>query len=171
MKLDELKTSLQNARWFTRLGEFVGRQHMIPIRRREADGFSMIVYFDHPEGPALKVAWEWLPTTKDQPDPIHGDRLRALAAEMGKEQELRESALEIYKKTLTSLRNLYKNPLFKVGPHDETEAAKGGALYAARMASAEIVMNKPGFWCLTIPLYVDGYWPCGITEKRELLVF
>jgi hypothetical protein len=96
MTLDQLKNSINNAAWFSRLGQFGRCPNMIPIREIEADGmFDVIIDFDYPEGP--DVEWEWLPTQRDQPDPFHGNKLVELAASMGKQDELREVTLDIYK--------------------------------------------------------------------------
>jgi hypothetical protein len=63
------------------------------------------------------------------------------------------------------------NPLLKVGPHDSTNAARGGALFAMRMAAVEIVVDKQQFWCCLVSLFETGFWRRGLTKSSEILVF
>ncbi len=172
MTLDELKGLVTRTEWFGRVGTFPGDDHMIPIRQVRADGaFDIVVDFDTPGGPDLAVEWQWLPTTKEEPDPIYNASLKELAKQTGKETAVHEAVLEIYRTVLSCLAKVERHSSLQVGHHDSTNAAKGGALYATRMAATEIVLGKEGFWCSAVRLYAAGYWPRGITKTGDLLVF
>ena len=159
MQLEELKAYLKQARWFLHVGEFQEREGIICLRTLkdcEIDDRD----------------WDWLPTDAREEDPIHGDSLRLLADSLGKQLERRETVREVYKLTLESLRKVGEShPLFKLGPHNILPAAKGAAAYAARMAATEIVVSRQGFWCGLIPLYVEGFYPCGCTKQGQVVVF
>ena len=168
MTIDELRKHIDAAAWFTRLGSFVPGEGQIAIK-------SLAAWeSDEPiaDAQAEKIAeeMEWLPSAIDQPDPIYGNALEARATKLGVEELRRQATLDVYKLVLKSLRSLTPHPLFRVGPHDFTNAAKGAASYAARRAVAEIVIERPDFWCSLIPLYRQGYWPCGYTNDRKLVV-
>ena len=159
MRLEELRSCLKDARWFSRVGEFRERGGVLRLASLEGaftDG----------------RVWEWLPTDASAEDPIHGDSLRSLADSLGVGLERRGTAVEVYRLALESLRKVgQSHPSFRVGPHDMLPAAKGAAAYAARMAATEIVVSRHGFWCSLIPLYVEGYYPCGYTEQGRVVVF
>ena len=159
MQLEELKSCLRDARWFSRVGECQEREGVLRLPSLES------AFTDDRD-------WEWLPTDARTEDPIHGDSLRSLADSLGLGLGRRESVTEVYQLTLESLRKVgQSHPSFRVGPHDMLPAAKGAAAYAARMAAAEVVVCRQGFWCSLIPLYVEGYYPCGYTEQGRVVVF
>jgi hypothetical protein len=151
MTRDELHRLLKDAQWFSQIG---GRAATIRSLTDNAE------------------SWDWLPTAQDQSDPIHGDELKALAASIGvAELRAREEA-DAARMALQSLRSSPDGlSAFADGPHDLTPAAKGGAVYAARMAAREIVVGRPGFWCDVIRRFHDGYWPCGLDTAKHLVVY
>lgn len=155
MSLDTLKTQIASAAWFSRCGQFPGEPDAVPLA-------------------AVSGAddWNWLPTSREQPDPIHGDRLVVELDRAGNQESRRAAELEITKVVLTSMRSIPdKLPALVDGPHDFTLAAKAGAAFAARMAIRELMVGHPAMWCRVIQLYVAGYWPCGwSTDKRVLVV-
>jgi hypothetical protein len=159
MQLEELKSYLKHAKWFLHVGECQEREGVLCLPSLE-DAFTD------------DRNWGWLPTDASAEDPIHGDSLRLLADSLGKHLERRESVREIYMFTLESMRKLgMSHPSFKVGPHNMLPLAKGAAAYAARMAATEIVVSRQGFWCSLIPLYGEGFYPCGYTEQGYVVVF
>ena len=118
-------------------------------------------------------AWDsarmtWLPTSRDQPDPIHGEALLQLLKQNG--APWREQVMANYKLALQSLRAV-RDQTISSGPHDFTPAAIGAALYCVRMASLEILADQRGFWCKALALYRDGHWPCGLLHDGALVVF
>ena len=157
MDLDSLIAQIESAEWFESLGQY------------SSDGNSVALASLSPAHSPEGI--EWLPTARDEIDPIHGDRLEGKAKEKGLEKEVRSASMEVYKITLKSLRTMRGNPLLKVGNSDSKEAAKGAALFAARRAAAEIVLGEEGFWCTLIPLFGAGHWPCGRLLDRRLVVF
>ena len=133
MDLDGLHNLITKARWFTRAGN-TSHGHL-PLQ-------SVRDSFD----------WDWLPTSRDQDDPIHGDSLL----------KHRESELECAKLVMVSLRTVSDSvPALTDGPNDFTNAAKGGAQFAGRMAAREMCNNACGKWCMVVELYSRGWWPCG----------
>jgi hypothetical protein len=151
MTTQELQRLLAEAAWFTRFG---GPAATISVLD---DG---------------SVPWDWLPTAQEQPDPVHGDALMKLAAATGLHGQRGAAELAAARATLVSLRSIPEHvPGLAHGGHDFTIAAKGAAVYAARMAAREITVERPGFWCEAVRLFHDGYWPCGLDNERRLVVF
>ena len=159
MNLTTLHTFLQSARWFSRVGTFQGSANAMAVR-------------DLVDWEPNESDWEWLPTSHDQPDPVHGDRFKRLANQGGREEERRRVGLDAYRAALASMRRLQTSPAgLVIGPHDYFPAAKVAAAYAARGAAMECLLGGEQFWCELIPLYVEGYWPCGIDTQRRLFVY
>lgn len=68
-------------------------------------------------------------------------------------------------------KSVYKAPPKLVdGPHKYTETMKGSALFACRHAAKEVLSNQPGKWVAILTLYLNGVWPCGITQTGELVI-
>jgi hypothetical protein len=152
--LDELSAIIGRTPWFSRVGEFREREDAVPLA-----------------AVASSAAWGWLPTTPDAPDPIHGSSLPGPAEPGNRAAARREAERSIAKAVLASLRTVPGSHRRLVdGPHDFTRAAKGGALYAARMAAREIVAGRPGLWCAVVREYERGFWPCGLTDDGRRLV-
>lgn len=154
MSLDTLKSQIANAAWFARCGQFRGEPHAVsPATVSGTDD------------------WDWLPTSREQEDPIHGDRLVAQLDGAGRQQARRASELEVAKCVLAALHSVPDGlPALADGPNDFTTAAKSGAVFAARMAVRELMVGHPVTWCHVMQLFVAGYWPCGWSEKNGVLV-
>jgi hypothetical protein len=146
---------ITTAQWFSRCGQFVAQPGAVP--REEVESCD---------------DWDWLPTVRDQIDPIHHNTLAEAATAMGIDAQRREAELAAAKSCLASLRAVPDSlPVFVHGPHDSTNAAKGGAQFASRMAAREIIVGRVDFWCRTLRLYNAGFWPCGFfTENKQLVV-
>ncbi|WP_349281053.1 hypothetical protein [Polaromonas hydrogenivorans] len=155
MTINELEDTITSANWFSHLGEF----------RSRADTVSLVSITDDER-------WDWLPTSRDQEDPIHGDGLRVLIDQNGKGAERREAELRALKAALKSIRSIETRVARLVeGPHDYNIAAQSAAQFAARMAAREIIAEKCGFWCSVVKLYSSGFWPCGLTEEGKLIIY
>lgn len=167
MTLEELEGLVQSARWFEHLGQALKDERFvcIPDLRPWADLPAVNNEYEE-----IADQMEWLPSSNEQGDPIHGTLLEDRAARDGKKKEYSRQRFDIYKKTLISLRRFVGHPLLKVGPHDFTEAARGAALYASRHAAYEIQMGEYGFWCTAMKLYEQGHWPCGILKNGIVVV-
>ena len=151
MTAEKLQILLSDAAWFSQLG---GPSATI---RNPFDG---------------QATWDWLPTSREQPDPVHGDAFVKVAANLGRHDQRREAELAAAGVALRSLRTVPDRlPGLVNGPHDLTPAAKGGAVYAARMAAREITVERAGFWCDVARLFNQGYWPCGLDEAGRLVVY
>ena len=111
---------------------------------------------------------EWLPTSRDQPDPIHGDALPSLLKQAG--IPYIQEVMANYKLALHALRTV-PDRLISVDAHDYTPAAIGAALYCVRMASLEMLAQRRGFWCDALVLYRAGHWPCGRLADGTLVVY
>lgn len=114
------------------------------------------------------VRMDWLPTSRDQPDPIHGEALLTLLKQDGIPYV--QDVMANYKLALHALRSV-PDRLLSVGAHDYTPAAIGAALYCVRMASLEMLAQRQGFWCDALQLYRDGHWPCGRLADGTLIVY
>ncbi|REK17190.1 MAG: hypothetical protein DWQ37_06895 [Planctomycetota bacterium] len=163
MTLEELQELVKNAAWFSRIG----------IQEVDA-GYVQISSLDPwaggPSREQVADEMDWLPSSRDQVDPIHAQSLEQKAQALGKEQEYSRRSLIVYKETLGALRSFDGHPLLRVGPHDFTEAARGAAIYAARRAAYEILLGVPGFWCQIMQIYKRGHWPCGILPDGQVVV-
>jgi hypothetical protein len=150
----DLETLINNAAWFSRCGQFAGEPDAVPL--------SVVASDD---------TWDWLPTSRDQVDPVHGTSLVVEMDLEGKDQARRDAELVITRAVWSSLRKVPKSvPSLVDGPHDFTPAALGGAEFAARMATREVLVRRPGFWCRVLPLFAAGYWPCGVQMPSRHLV-
>lgn len=156
MTLDELAAIVARTPWFSRVGEFHEREDAVPLA-----------------AVASSADWGWLPTSPDEPDPIHGASLPERAEQEDRTTARREAERSVAGAVLASLRTVPGSHQRLIdGPHDFTPAARGGAQYAARMAAREIVAGRPGFWCAVIREYEKGFWPCGLTDDgRRLIVY
>lgn len=111
---------------------------------------------------------DWLPSSRDQPDPVHGESLMRLlkAGEISYHQEVMTN----YKLALHALRAVPDRSICS-GPHDFTPAAIGAALYCVRMASLEMLAGRSGFWLAALEIYRAGHWPCGLLPDGTLVVY
>jgi hypothetical protein len=179
MDLAEMKSLVQSARWFSNLGHAVPLAGIIAVTDVEqwkaySYGHARAEFGLPEQEDALDVFpfrdMEWLPTTQEQADPIHGSHLTTLAREQGSEEEFRAARLDVFRLAQRSLREVPTSPLLKLEHADYSEAARGAALFACRMAASEVVVKQSGFWCAVIPLYHQGHWVMGITPGRDLVV-
>ena len=153
--LPQLLDCLKNAAWFTQLGRFTTTARAIPLDQLESNIVSV-----------------WLPSSRDERDPIHSESLLNLAVQLGREDERKRAELNAASATIRSLRLIDdRHPRLVDGPHDFTPAAKNAAQFAARMAAREIVVAEYGFWCDAVELYQQGHWPCGLTMDGALIVY
>ncbi len=153
--LPQLLDCIKNAEWFSHLGRFTPNDDAIPLDQLQSN-----------------IVWVWLPSARDERDPIHGESHLNLTVQLGKSDERKSAELDAAKATINSLRRVddYFAGLVD-GPHDFTPAAKNAAQYAARMAAREIVVEKCGFWCDALKLYHRGHWPCGLALDGALIVY
>ena len=155
MTAEELQRLLTEATWFSNFG---GPAATI----RTVDD----LYDEH------ATWWDWLPTSREQSDPVHGEALSKLAADKGRDERRKAAELAAARTALASLRPLPEHvPGLGKGPHDLTVAAKGAAVYAARMAAREIAVERPGFWCEAVRRFHEGYWPCGLDGAGRVVVY
>lgn len=164
---NHLRTLIQETPWFQRLGqpEIDDEYVWLPTLAPWAD-------FAEGDDELGRIADQmaWLPSSRDQDDPIGGRTLEHQVEAFGRTQEAAALVLEVYKTVLAALRPFAGHPALQVGPHDFTEAARGAALYAVRRAAYEAVLDKPGFWSRMIELYRAGHWPCGILPDGRVVV-
>ncbi len=167
MTLDELIALIKETDWFSRLGDPDVENVYIRIS-------TLAPWANEPTGDEelerTADQMEWLPSSRDQDDPIRGRSLEQRAEVLGKKEEFSRQSLEIYKTTLATLRKFQGHPALKVGPHDFTEAARGAALFAARRSAYEVLVGQPDFWCRLMNIYHAGHWPCGILPNKQIVV-
>jgi len=115
--------------------------------------------------------WDWLPTSRDQEDPIHGQSMKLKAAEIVGDNERHKLEMAAAQAVFKSMRGLPESlKALRDGPHDYTVAAKAGAVYAVRMASREIIAGSSGFWCQVVREFAKGQWPCGVDGEKQLVI-
>ena len=167
MTLEELELLLLKPCWFEHLGEPLMESKCVQI-----SGLAPWSNAHTGDASLEKIAdeMEWLPSSRDQDDPIHGNSLEVRSEQLGKKNEFYRQSLSVYKKALSSLRSFEGHPALTVGPHNFTEAARGAALFASRRAVYEILLDDCGFWCLVMNIYHQGHWPCGILPDTSIVV-
>ncbi len=167
MTIEELQLLIEKTVWFGHLAEPATSNGFVHIA-------SLNPWANIPAGDdrleEIADQMEWLPSSRDQDDPIHGRLLEQRSDQLGKKEEHSRQSLETYKAVLSSLRNFDGHPALKAGPHDFTEAARGAAAYAAKRAAYEVLLDDCGFWCSVMNRYAEGRWPCGILPSGEVIV-
>jgi hypothetical protein len=167
MTLSELNLLIVTTEWFSRLGEPCPEDAYVHIS-------TLAPWANQPtndkEVEEVADKMEWLPSSPEQDDPIHGGSLEERVQALGKKQEFAQKSLEVYRTMLASLRKSGSHPALKVGPHDFTEASRGAALFAVRRAAFEILLGEPGFWCKLMTIYHTGHWPCGMLPNKQIVV-
>ena len=159
MTSSDLEQLIASAEWFSQLGQFPDQDGYLTLRDLEEPGE------EDPEDD-----WDWLPTDITALDPFHPVPLKQVATEQGRQPELLETTKRFYKSALAGLRGATDHPLLKVGASDWGPAAQGAALFAVRMATAEVITEIEGPWITLIRLYAQGYWPCGLRDNGDLVV-
>ncbi|KAB8044941.1 hypothetical protein [Janthinobacterium aquaticum] len=144
--------AIEGARWFSAVGTYTAQPGQLAVSDLQN----------------FKGNINWLPTSRDQPDPIHGDALQALLKQG--EPAIQAEVLKNYRLTLQSLRTVPDGTLRFVAT-DFTEAAKGAALYCVRMATLEMRAGCAGFWVGALEIYRQGNWPCALLADGTLLVY
>jgi len=168
MSRDEIKLVIATSNWFSALGRYAGSKDRLSLADLHAwDQSIFTARTDKCEG-AIAGNMEWLPSSRDQEDPIHGIELISLLEKTN--PGYASTVLDLHKSALISLRAVPENSIMS-GPNDFTQAAIGSALYCVRMAALESLANVPGFWCDVLKLYSDGFWPCGLMPDRRLVVY
>lgn len=155
MTIDELASLIRDTDLFTSVGTFCSDDLAV--------AYADVLDDDN---------WNWLPTTHDQADPIHGASLIKIADERGIKEQRRQTEMKMAKLCTASLRPVpEKHPRLIDGPHNLTPAAKGAAVFATRMAAREIVTDNQGTWCCILQYYSLGHWPCGRYPAGRLVVY
>ena len=141
MTVDDLHSLIDTASWFTRLG-------VAP------DGCVLACSND---------AWIWLPTSRDQSDPLHVPSLEPIDTSV---------ELAAVKRSVVSLRTV-RDPVPQMidGPHNYINAANGAVHFAVRMAAREVTLGNPDRWCDIVRLYNAGSWPCGLADDGGIIVW
>ncbi len=163
MTSQELESLIEEIDWFQNLGTPIAITGAVQIP-------NLAPWADSPIASDVADNMDWLPSSHHEVDPIHNGLLRKRAGEMSKEAEIRKRNLKIYKKTQLSLRRFGDHSLLRAGPHHFKGAACGAALFAARHASFEILVDEVGFWCTAMNIYASGHWPCGILPDTTLVI-
>jgi hypothetical protein len=164
--IQDIKELIDRAEWFRSVGSYEAGERQFALTSLQAWDRSDRAAND--QDALIAVEMDWLPSARDQDDPIHGSELIDQLAQGG--AEYKATVLAIYKAALHSLRNV-NNKRLRAGPNDFTPAAVGAALFCTRMATIEILANKQGFWCELLRIYSNGYWPCGLTPDGCLVVY
>lgn len=168
MKIDEVKEMVIHANWFALIGSYQAWQGKLSISHLHAwdsEVFDTTIDSEHVH---IAKNMDWLPTSRDQDDPIYGayliQELKCI------EPEARAKVMDVYKMAMRSLRNVHNVRLVS-GPNNFTNAAIGAALYCSKMAAIEAVICKQGEWCDLLRFYSDGYWPCGRMPNGDIVVY
>ncbi|MGY0218748.1 hypothetical protein ACWJJH_15385 [Endozoicomonadaceae bacterium StTr2] len=167
MKYSELIERLDTINWFSNIGQFDSDESKIAIPNLKAWDSSEFPSDLDKNVARIAASMDWLPSSKDQADPINVDALKIALQAVPDGKKL---VLDAYKLAMKSLREFDKERL-QSGPNDFSEAAKGAALYCVRMAAMESLTDKSGFWTDLIDSYAEGYWPCGLLSDGTVVVY
>lgn len=168
MNLDDINSEIEHAKWFSLLGSYVASEGYLALRNLHAWDKTTFTSNFNKKDAQIASEMDWLPSSKEEDDPIHGHRLTEFLEE--NDVQFKPIILDIHKRALTSLRSVESMKL-RSGPNNFTQAALGAALYCVRMAVLEVMADKVGFWCALLRLYGNGYWPCGILLDKTVLVY
>ena len=153
---------LKDIEWFINIGKYEDSSNA--VSNSSLDAWDSDKFNDgiNPNYAFIAANMDWLPTTRDQINPINSDILDAEFINVLNGKKL---VMAAYKIALKSLRSFNKEK-FKSGPNNFSESAKGAALYCIRMAAKECLLDKPGFWTNLFSIYVKGHWPCGLINNK-----
>jgi hypothetical protein len=179
MTLDELRALIQSAQWFANLGRAVSAPGLITITDiglwQEFGAACTSAEFDLPhdasvfENPSF-AGMNWLPTALEEPDPIHGGDLEHIAHDLQREDQIKETRVEVLRLALKSQQIAADQPILIIGPTNFNDTARMAGRYASRRAASEIVAERVGFWCRVVKLYNRGHWPLGLLPSGEVVV-
>jgi len=168
MTIDDIKVEIEQANWFSRLGSYSAPKGHLALRDLHAWNNAEFDSSVDERSAAIASEMDWLPSSRDQDDPIHGEELMKYLEGAG--INFKAVTLDLYKLSLKSLRTVDGMKICS-GPNDFSQAAIGAALYCVRMAALEVMADKVGFWCALLKLYGKGYWPCGVLPDKTLVVY
>jgi hypothetical protein len=168
MTIDDIKVEIEHAKWFSRLGiysEPLGHLALSDLHAWDNATFDSSI---DERTAAIASEMDWLPSSREEEDPIHGKVLTQYLTEAG--VNFRVVTLDLHKRTLKSLRSVDGMKICS-GANDFSQAAIGAALYCVRMAALEVMADQNGFWCSLLHIYVKGHWPCGLLPDKTLVVY
>ncbi len=149
--LEELRTALRSAQWYSRLDQ----------------------PFDHPwvicvsnlERPEIDEPWWWITSIllEEEQDPFHGEFLNVGSQRV-------ELTRDIVKIALASYRTAPEHPALRAFGWDHYEAAKLCLMHACRFAAREIVLEQQGGWSLVVDLFCRGHYPFGVAQSGRTVV-
>ena len=179
--LDQFQTRIREARWFSRLGSFTGRDGYVAItdhnawvaqtRRLILKEFAF--HGDKPRGIgqlAVLDSVESLPTEQSVEDPFHQRTLYDRIQGAGKTELLKRWSLEHCRIARSGFAAIPENRWLKVGRTDYSGAAEQALLFAIRAAGTELLTDQVGIWCACVDLYCAGHWPFGRLPTGEIAV-
>lgn len=160
--VDGLISKIRSAPWFSMLGTSQGSAQVISL--------AYLVFWEYQDSSsgdleidALLGKMNWLPTTRDQPDPF--DSVLDLSA------EVRRPGLLAYKAALEGINNSLPNGRLRCGPHDFSDAARSAGAFAARSTVRCLAAHKNTRWTEVIGFYLKGHWPLGLLPDGRLVVY
>lgn len=159
---------LDGANWFGALGSYEAPRGQLALPDLHAWAGSGLAADTQSNSSGLARKMDWLPSSRDQNDPIHGESLRQLLKQNGAPWQ--QQVMSHYKLALQSLRAVPDKSIC-AGCNDFTPVAIGAALYCVRMASIEVLAQREGFWLAALELYRQGHWPCGLLADGTLVVY
>lgn len=172
MTIDAFLEKIAAADWFGRLGiaDYENRNGYVQLVDFSEWAGVTEMRSNEPTPHILTKGMEWLPTTIDQSDPIHGTCLRDLSESLGLKEKQKQASMDAFRTTLKALRSFEGHRLLRVGGNDFTNAAKGAAAFTMRQAASELILSKEGFWCKCAEDYFFGHWPCGVMKDGAIVI-
>ena len=140
--VNHLNMMLGSVNWFGAVGSYRARSGQLALADLQAWAGSGLAGDTQIQPSTIASSMAWLPSSRDQRDPIHGASLVQLLKQNGAPWQ--QQVMQQYKLALQSLRAVPDKTLCS-GRNDFTPAAIGAALYCVRMASLEILAGRRGF--------------------------
>ncbi|MFB9240270.1 hypothetical protein IV454_23825 [Massilia antarctica] len=168
MTIDDIKVEIEHAKWFSRLGSYSAPTGYLALADLRAWNNATFDSSIDERSANIASEMDWLPSSREEEDPIHGQRLMKYLEEAG--INFKAVTLDLYKQSLKSLRSVDGMKICS-GPNDFSQAAIGAALYCVRMAALEVMAGQIGFWCSLLKIFVKGYWPCGMLPDKTVVVY
>ena len=160
MSLEKIRQTIAHAGWFSQISRFHAVSGMLALASLRAWDDQVFNTGISGYEASIAVNMEWLPVSISETDPFHGNSLHT---DLERRQvEFRPVLKDMSCLCMKSLR-VVADDAIRSGPHNYTKTAKDAAMYCVRMATMEILADRPGRWLQLLSLYEAGYWPCGLT--------
>ncbi len=163
MTLEELESILHEARWFEHLCEPLATNQFVQIR-------SLAPWTNLPTDDAdvaeIANQMDWLPSSRDQDDPINGKSLEKRSEQLGKEEEHSRRSLDTIQESVGFFATFNGHPHESRGTCFHRSGAWSGFVrisgaYEILLAIVLLVFSDDRLWARA--------WLAGILQTRSMV--